>query len=128
MQLIIATRGIKHDVDRFIGLLQGVWLPFQYQDRTMSLQVGVRPVQLWELAFPKEHLQLMLRTLWDEEITRRAGFKTPLALLRKALKLKKIPDIDKSIQPPLKMPIYKQNVGIHPIGLHEDEDIKTEGI
>jgi len=127
MQLVIATRGVKHDVERFITMLQGIWLPYQNQGQQQVLQFGVRPVQLWELAFPEQHLQTIMRTLWDESMPEYSStkFKLPLAALRKILKLKKVPELD--VKHPVKLPIYKMNVGIHPVGIHEDE-VKTERI
>ena len=124
MHLYLLTRGIKHDVDRFINDLQAQYFPMDYNGSPIFAQLGVRPVQLLEIIFPKEHLQCVMNTLWDGAISARHEFKMPLSILRRTLKLKKIPELDTTV---LKRIVYKTNVGIHPIGIKEDE-VKHESL
>jgi hypothetical protein len=73
MHLYIMTKGIKNHVDQFITELQGKYLPFKYR-KTLSeplldcsLQLAVRPIQLWEIGFPKEHKDLVCTSILGNE-------------------------------------------------------------
>lgn len=73
MHLYVATRGIKNEVDQFITELQGKYLPMKWRDnkeqpfREIQFQVGVRPIQLWEICYPKEHHDVMCTTILGKE-------------------------------------------------------------
>jgi len=59
------TRGVKKDVDEFIRQLQGKWLTYRNNKnspKNQMIQLGVRPIQLWEIVFPKEHKDVVLTT------------------------------------------------------------------
>lgn len=51
--------------------LQGIMLPYKAsphdKDNTSWLQLGVRPLQLWEIAFPEEMLPAILNSLEGSE-------------------------------------------------------------
>ncbi len=66
MHIDFITRGIKHDVDRFINELSCQYLPYMHKmnakgelvDKPLekgALQVRVCPLQLWDVSFPKEY-------------------------------------------------------------------------
>jgi len=118
------TRGIKHDVDRFITELQGKYLPYEYAKGEKALvQFSVRPIQLWEFVFPEEHLQTVMKTLFDDTTTRNKGFSYAkrndkyLWALRTALNSQKFPKITPDDVP---MPVYKNNIEIEGIGIKKD--------
>ena len=58
MHLVIATRGYKPDVDRFITELQGKYFPYKCDAGTYAVGMNVQPIQLWSLNFPKEIISL----------------------------------------------------------------------
>ena len=122
MHLYIATRGHKQFVEKLISDLQAQYLPLKLRGVMQNVELGVRPIQLWELFFAEDQLPRVLATLEPQE---RGASKTGLAFLRKALKAKKIPkDIDKNV---VKLPVGKQNVQIVPIGIREDIIHPTKG-
>ena len=118
------TRGIKHDVDRFINELSAKYLPFKYQSTTdkklkdYMLQVSVRPVQLWEIAVPKEHQDIMLRTLFKTQPIRKeyGWMKKYIWAFRKALGLKPIPKYPAGEV----LPVFDANVDKIAIGIKDD--------
>ena len=96
MHLYIMTRGIKHAVDKFINELSAKYLPIKWKGNDSMVQVSVRPVQLWEIVYPKQHHDVMMNTLWTGGITNN-GFaehqkkwKKFIYPLRKLLGAKKI--------------------------------------
>jgi len=124
MHLYCLTRGIKHDVDRFINDLQAQYFNMPNYKKGNIVQLGVRPVQFWEIVFPKEALDQVLPTVihgghkfnvWEEFLMKR---------LRAMLKAKKIPVFDANA--PRRM-VYHQNVECTGIGIKDDIDHPTEG-
>jgi hypothetical protein len=69
MHLYVATKGIKHEVDQFITELQGKYLPLKYRDsvdkpfQDAYLQLAVRPIQIWEIGYPKEHHDIVCNSI-----------------------------------------------------------------
>lgn len=134
MHLYILTRGIKHCVDRFINDLQAQYFnmpngpidPATGQ-RISMVQLGVRPVQFWEIVFPKERLDEVLPTIlpsgaqarhhnvWEKFLVKR---------LRALLHAKEIPEFDPLS---LRRPIYHQNVEVNGIGIKEDLHSEKDG-
>ena len=130
MHLYAITRGIKHEVDRFINDMQA-----QYYrainprvakalgvDPTIPVwtQFAMRPVQLWEMVFPAEHLNEVLATVTTGERDLTTKQNALFAGFRKMLGAKKIPKIEGDLT---KMPqriVYKQNMECHLIGIKED--------
>ena len=139
MHLYFITRGIKNSVDQFITELQGKYLPFQYRDKAdqpyqkTMLQLAVRPIQLWELGFPKEHKDVILNTILGQdrgEGVRDKGLWKWLQKIcwgvRKALKLESIPPY---VETPM-LPVNRINVQTIGVGIKEDYMTPqgTEGI
>lgn len=133
MHLYILTRGQKKEVDDMITQLQGKYLPMKFrteQDpelKDYALQVGVRPVQLWEIAFPEEHLDLMCQTLFTNEKQKdRPQHKWQekfIWAIRKALKLGKIPDFKHGEGMPLGGIQHVEVVGV---GIKKDYYINSK--
>jgi len=110
MHMFLATRGIKHDVDRFITILQGQFLSYSKS----NVQLSVRPFQLWELIFPEEHLQTVWRTVQtNQELPNWMN-----KMIRIPLKAKKIPKFKVEGK---SLPFYKNNIATYPIGIKEDD-------
>ena len=131
MHLYIATRGIKHDVDRFVNDMQAQYLRDPTRDTKEGpawIQLAMRPIQLWEIVFPKESLQLVLKTIWrdDEDAgSRRKTFGSlKTAMLRKALRAKPIPKLDPK---ELRRIVYNPStVSCYPIGIKEDKEVDDQ--
>jgi len=117
----MVTRGIKHDVDRFINDMQAMYLPYKVPKGKVKgnyhVQLAMRPVQLWEVVFPEPALQTVLNTIWYEQQNERKAFKMPFGMMRKALKLEKVPAIDSKIPGRI---VYKNNVSAYAIGVKKD--------
>ena len=142
MHLIIATRGNKRDVDDLITQLQGQYLPTDLcmkdgkpdptgKPEKYHLQTLVRPIQLWDLGIPKEHLDLWLNTLdcVRPENKRYKGMQWIFNWVRKRLGLKDIPEkYDKTRLLPVSA--AKKNTDIIALGTKDDyHNINgTEGI
>ena len=132
MHIYMITRGIKHDVDRMINELSSQYLPFTYKGQPCVIQTSVRPVQLWEIAFPEEHLEFMSKSLFHGNIMRpeyKNKFGKWIYWLRKLIGLEEIPEyIYKKEDPTL--PIWQENVDRIGIGIKRDYRFAdgTEGI
>ena len=109
MHLYIATRGQKNLVENFMNNLQAMSLPYKaspHEDKNNPsfLQLGVRPLQLWEIAFPEEQLAVVLTTLQGSEFRTDDNRWLPSFIgyfmkLKGLLGLKDIPkDYDKKIK------------------------------
>lgn len=108
MHLYAITRGQKNYVDQMITELQGKYLPYNSKgkdaagnviEKQLMLQLAVRPIQLWEFAFPEECYDVVANTLWGQD--KSMGFSLPghnkkLAVLtagmRKVIGLEKVPE------------------------------------
>ena len=120
------TRGIKHDVDRFIQELAAKYLPFKFNNQDCAIQVAVRPIQLWEIVYPEEQYDIMMSTLFPDgqgKSQHRSHDKFIWAL-RKILGVDKQRDF--KIVP--KMPVYDQNVEKIFIGIKEDRKQPPDGM
>ena len=79
MHAYMILRGIKHDVDRFIQELSAQYLPTLVSSHRRpggveggkpveaNVQVALRPIQIYELVYPKEHRDVVLNTVFGEE-------------------------------------------------------------
>jgi len=119
------------EADQFITELQGKYLPFMYRDEgddklvLHNVQVAVRPIQLWEVAFPEEHKDLVLTTILgkDKGIGQHRKHDKIRWAIRKALGVQDIPDYktDKI------MPLRRAGVETIGIGVKEDYWINKDG-
>ncbi|MAH51806.1 hypothetical protein CMI37_38675 [Candidatus Pacearchaeota archaeon] len=119
------TRGIKHEVDRFVNDMSAQYYPYEINKQNHYVQLAMRPIQLWEMVFPKDALQSVMRTLWDEtqpNVNMAKGI--PLKVIAKTLGAKKIPNLDMTMP---KRIIYKDNVAIYPVGTRNDKFADEDG-
>lgn len=103
MHIYMITRGIKNAVDVFINQLSAKYLHLPMKNKktgkiyNIPAQVSVRPVQFWEVVFPKEQLDVILTTLFPDGITGpnhtkpAQKFQKFVNILRRFMKLKPIP-------------------------------------
>ena len=119
------TRGIKHEVDRFISDLQAQYFPYKSNKKNLWVQLGVRPIQLWEIALPKESLQEVMATIFKSQtdIDNSAGHKQ-MMVFRKLLKAKKMP---KLIAKERRLMYNPETVARYPIGIKEDKGTWEKG-
>lgn len=117
MHLITLTRGHKPNVDMAINDLQAMNLLTNNNGKQTYTGLGVRPVQLWEFVFPKEHLEFMLATMHYRD-ENEPMVEDKFKWIRRALKLKKIPKLDYSTLK--RQLIRKEHVAFHHIGIKED--------
>src|SRR3990167_3085895 len=125
MHIYLMTRGVKHDVDRFINELSAKYLPTKWQKKgeekpmDYQIQVGVRPIQLWEVIFPREHKDLMLNTIFKSGAgeTQHKKHNKIIWALRKALGVDPIP---KDYKRDAFVPLYNSNIESVGIGIKDD--------
>ena len=122
MHLYIIARGIKHELDRFISELSAKYLPFKFHGEDKLVQVAVRPIQLYEIVFPKEHLSSVINSLGGEKALQgqdSVGFlKKYVKWFRKFMHLEKIENLSGASI----IPIYRENVEIIALGIKPDKD------
>lgn len=118
MHLYVVVRGHKPRVEEWANELLGQYLPYQHKDGHGLLQLGVRPVQLYELAFPEEHYDTILATI--QPYDNRAS--TLTGLLRKTLRLKKIKE---GVKPNFFSGVHKD---VSVMGVGVKHDVKKKGI
>ena len=99
MHLMIMTRGNKRRVDDWISDLQARYYSYDYtkdpttlKNVTGALQLGVRPIQLWEIAFPEEHLEEVLALVAPNKGSWNKKLDKWLWVVRKALGLEPLPE------------------------------------
>jgi hypothetical protein len=139
MHTYILTRGIKQHIDDWITRLQGLYLDFPIKKKGTfgaakpglhKLQVRVNPIQLWEICYPREQKDAMLTTLFGKDNAGKpmhSKHQMGIAMLRKMLKVDKIPEYNGSKMFPTGQPLHTEVIGI---GQKEDEELPcgTEGI
>lgn len=60
------TRGTKHLADRFIEMLSSTFVSVRRAiGLQSSIQLNLKPIQLYELVYPKEHKNVIYRTLFE---------------------------------------------------------------
>ena len=107
--------GIKYAQDQFVDSLHSNFLPYMAGKKSTLVQVAVRPVNIYEIVFPKEHLGKVLKTFEGAGDPRLNG---RMSFLRSVLRAKKIPKLDLSKEQSLL--VYQQFVRNYPIGIKED--------
>ena len=126
MHTFFLTRGIKKDVDEVVKFLETRALPMNYLDKegkkkVLYMQANLQPIQLWSYVFPETEKDSVFTGLyknaWNGE--GRIGGQAAIAMLRKALGARKMPEFktDKSIFLPEQS---MRNVAITPIGVKDD--------
>lgn len=129
MHIFIATQGIKRLVDKFMQDLGAWYLPYKKEGVT-HVELGVRPIQLWELIIPEESYETVMRSIhmnangsMTSSDERKLSFtgKQGLSMLRKALGAKPCPKWNKEGEARL---LTNGNVGVLPIGVRKDKRSK----
>lgn len=135
MHVYMITRGIKHQVDRFISELSAKYLKWRgmaegdTEKKDYVVQVAVRPIQLYEVVFPREFRDHMLTTLLPNPADfGRNGFaehqkkyKKFIWPLRKLLGAKPIPKDAQHLGPSGMIPLERSGVQCIVVGLKDDE-------
>lgn len=87
------TRGIKAQVDRWVEECSKTY--WAYGPADTQVQLAMRPIQLWEIVFPKAHLQSVLATIGGSNIDSQNFSKRMIGLgLRQMLGADKMPEFD----------------------------------
>jgi len=81
------------------------------------IQMGVRPIQLWSLVFPKENLNEVLNTVANP-LPRSFMQENAMKVFRGLLHAKKVPEWDPATTP--KRLLFHEAVEFTPIGIKED--------
>lgn len=127
VHLYLLTRGIKPNVDRFVNDMLATYVP---HGNGGMVQVAMRPIQLWEVVFPKQHLPLICNTIMypndpnAKSDSRYTYINALNSMLRKIIKLKKIPKYDPHTTP--RKIVFKDAVAVYPIGIKEDNIVSEE--
>lgn len=135
MHIYFATKGIKFEVDEFINQLSAKFLPWKWRKdkdsplQDATLQLSVRPIQLWEVGFPKEHYDLVATTIFGkggqemgltgndgEKVVKHTWLNKFLWGIRKALHLNPVYPYKEDFI----MPVRKNFIQTIPIGTKED--------
>lgn len=100
------------------------------KEYTIGVPMVLRPIRAYTLHFPREHLDLVLNTLKPKTkvdmMDGTVAFKKSINWLRKLLKLKKIPEPDKSKGEFPMLEEWKKNIRIVGLGIREDPDFTNE--
>jgi len=123
MHLYAISRGHKPRVDEWISDLQAIWLPFDFthpitKEKQNLIKLGIRPIQLWEFIFPKEHLEIMSRTIIHTPHAFSKKEEFFVKQFRKLLKAKEVPKFNEEGK---KYFTLNTDVEVTPIGIKEDE-------
>lgn len=118
MHLYTISRGMKEHVDRAIRDLQAQYFVMNNNKVPTHTQFQVRPIQLWEFVFPREHLNMVLSTIRYKDNNNYCGFNKKFDILRRMLKLKKIPELD--YEKETRRAIFNKHIGWHHIGIKDD--------
>lgn len=136
MQIYFATRGNSWDVDFLIARLKTLVHTWEIEDIatgkvTKEHRFGIlRPVQLWEYAFPKQDLDIVMNSL-NLSHPNGAGYHEKkiglmAASIRMALGAKPLPKPKSTKFFPMPVENMK-NIQIIPIGVREDKMIEYDG-
>ena len=100
MNLFFTTYGIKKEVEEMKEALSSIAFPVKAKDamgvETQGFVQGIlQPVQLWKFSFPENQLDVVCRTLQFNNLSKHhSNLNKYYALMRKVLRLKKIPNIE----------------------------------
>lgn len=128
MHLYMMTRGLKRQVDRFIETLGSQFCPpaMATPDKNdvgavkgmYHAELMIRPIQLWEVVFPKESLGLVLTTIFPAgDLMQHKKHEKFVWGIRKILGVEKIP---KEWDSKKKFLIDRSGVETVGIGIKED--------
>lgn len=138
MHLYFITKGIKNEVDQFITELQGKYLPFQWREKetdpfiNANVQLSVRPIQLWEVGFPKEHYDVVATTILGEGYNGLMGndgekpvfhkwINKYVKVFQKLLHIKPLPEFKRDRS----MPLRRNAIAFIGLGVKDDYTLPT---
>lgn len=127
MHLYVLAKGIKPDLERWqndllaIHLKQGKKYMKDGKEVQNWLQLAVRPVQIFEIGFPKESLEEVMSVIGtgDYILKRYPILNMTAKMIRKFAGLKPVP-LPKKINPLLQPFLQGKAVAVVPIGIKED--------
>lgn len=135
MHLYVVAKGIKPHLELWQNDLLAQYLPVMKngepyidEDGNQSIvQLSVRPVQLFEIGFPKEHLEHVMNLVGtsDYVLDRYPKLKFIANSVRKFLRLKEAPKPTTPI-PRFQPHVIHKAVAVIPVGTKED-DMNEDG-
>lgn len=133
MHLYLLTRGIKNAVDTMIRDLQSKYVPIYWREKDGSmnpnkfLQIGVRPIQLWEIVFPEEQRDVVYRSILSSDKTQHKKHEKWISMIRRILGVKKIKKWEKDGNKMIIAPGDIGDIEIIPIGEKKDYWLDESG-
>lgn len=122
--LYMITRGVKREVDMLISDLQAQYYPHNYHGKKKAVGLSIRPIQLWGVVFPETEMQPILKMLNSKVLAGRGLYPTAkIEMLRRMLKLQKIPKIEPDVKSRYFIPPYdveKTLIGVRDDAKDED--------
>jgi len=134
MHLDFIAEGWKPDLDQMEEWLNTRTFPMTVKNKkgkkeTIKVPGALRPRRAYTYVFPRENLDVVLNTLRLHDSVHRVDgkgtriLKKPLAIIRKFLRLKKMPKPDKSKGT---FPIVMNNIRCIGLGVRDDIDFVNE--
>mgnify|MGYP003146204257 CR=1 FL=1 len=122
--LYVLARGIKPVLDTWVNNLLSRFYPMAWKDKhgnnTMyNAQLAVRPIQLYEIVFPKTATNEVLSLIKPGRGNKRPREKKYLSWIRRIMGLDPMPDEWDDI--PKSDMINREGLGIMGIGMKEDK-------
>lgn len=127
VHIYFITRGHKKFVRRFIEDLYETYVPYKFLHKGKEIeaqtQLCARPVQLWELVYPKPEEQKVLNLLGNDANPQNKYHHAIKKIISKMLGLKPIPNYEQKWKQQVK------GVSIHLLGIKDDDfgDISATG-
>lgn len=114
MHLYVIARANKDRLDRWINDVTAQYLPYEYEKGKVGrVQIGVRPVQLLEIAFPESQLEEVLKIV-------RPNTKHKQKLIGTIRRMLGLEELKNEIKNVLFYKFPNDNVSITPIGIKRD--------
>ena len=140
MHLYVVAKGIKPHIEKWQNDLLAQYVPMfkdgkpyfsmgaDGQPKQENVQISVRPIQLFEIGFPKEALELVMANVGTGGyiLERYPKLNKIAKYLRKFLGLKEVP-IPKKVNPLMQPNQQEKAVAVVPIGIKEDDMSPTKG-
>lgn len=122
MHLYTIARGIKQDLDRMIKELSSQYLPIKINGKPSAIQIAVRPINMYEIVYPREQHDLVCSTIfrWGDGKGQHKWHKKFATIIRKMLGVKPL-KFKKGSQ----IPCFNNNIEFIGIGQKEDKNFKN---
>lgn len=89
--LYVVARAVKTELDRWINDLLALYIPYEHEKgKKAEIQLGVRPIQLFEIVYPEAYEEEILKAIQPYD-DRGRMFATAL---RKLLRLKPVKKVE----------------------------------